>query len=120
MAILTQPADNSEPERTRRHLRLVPATLDLTGPIPLIGGVPVYPIFGSLLNGNLAPHHLEMLAASGITPEHAARRGYETITDKRRLAELKIVTAARSHVPGLLVPLLRPDRSHVGLPVPAR
>jgi putative DNA primase/helicase len=53
------------------------------------------------------PDHLAMLAASGITPEHAAARGYETITDKRRLAELKIVKDARSHVPGLLVPLLR-------------
>ena len=55
-----------------------------------------------------------MLAASGITPEHAARRGYETIDDKRRLAELKIVTAARSHIPGLLVPTLRPDGSMWG------
>ena len=62
----------------------------------------------------ISPDHLAMLAASGITPEHAALRGYETITDKRRLAELKIVTAARSRVPGLLVPLLRADRSQWG------
>ena len=33
-------------------------------------------------------------------------RGYETITDSRRLAELKIVKAARDCVPGLLIPLL--------------
>ena len=33
-------------QRHDRHLHLVPATLDLTGPIPLIGGVPVYPIYG--------------------------------------------------------------------------
>jgi hypothetical protein len=26
----------------------------------------------------LAEHHAEMLAASGITPEHAELRGYET------------------------------------------
>jgi hypothetical protein len=37
---------------------------------------------------NIAPHHLDMLAASGIIPEHAARRGYETIRDPQRLAEL--------------------------------
>lgn len=59
----------------------------------------------------ISDEHLAMLAASGITPEHAVRRGYETITDKYRLAELKIVTAARSHVPGLLVPLRRIDGS---------
>ena len=62
----------------------------------------------------ISPDHFAMLAASGITPEHAALRGYETVTDKRRLAELKIVTAARSRVPGLLVPLLRADRSQWG------
>jgi Domain of unknown function (DUF3854) len=60
------------------------------------------------------PDHSAMLAASGITPEHAALRGYETITDKRRLAGLKIVKDARSHVPGLLVPALRPDGSMWG------
>ena len=43
----------------------------------------------------IADHHLAMLAASGITPEHAARRGYQTIDDEHRLAELRIVTAAR-------------------------
>ena len=62
----------------------------------------------------IADHHLAMLAASGITPEHAALRGYETITDKSRLAKLGIVVAARSHVPGLLVPLLRVDGSRWG------
>ena len=54
----------------------------------------------------LSEHHLAALAASGVTPEHAAARGYETITDSRRLAELKIVKAARGCVPGLLIPLL--------------
>ena len=41
----------------------------------------------------LADHHLAALTASGITPEHAALRGYETITeaDARRLADIKIV-----------------------------
>jgi Domain of unknown function (DUF3854) len=58
-------------------------------------------------------HHLDMLAASGITPEFAAARGYETITEKRRLADLKI-TAAGRNVPGLLVPMLRDDGSTWG------
>ena len=41
-------------------------------------------------------------------PRARGARGYETITDSRRLAELKIVKAARDRVPGLLVPLLAP------------
>jgi hypothetical protein len=69
---------------------------------------------GRHAEGVISPDHLAMLDASGITPEHAALRGYESITDKRRLAELKIVTAARSHVPGLVVPLLRPDGCNWG------
>jgi hypothetical protein len=57
-------------------------------------------------------HHLDMLAASGVTPEFAALRGYETITEENRsrLAEVNIVTTGRK-VPGLLVPHLRPDGS---------
>ena len=51
-----------------------------------------------------------MLAESGITDEYARARGYETVTDKRRLDELKITPAGRN-VPGLLVPLLRADAS---------
>jgi P4 family phage/plasmid primase-like protien len=50
--------------------------------------------------------HLAALAASGITSEHAAARGYETVTDAERLAQVGIVKAARDHVPGLLVPML--------------
>ena len=57
--------------------------------------------------------HLKMLAASGITEEFATARGYETITEKRRLADLKITTAGRN-VPGLLVPMLRNDGSTWG------
>jgi Protein of unknown function (DUF3631)/Domain of unknown function (DUF3854) len=56
----------------------------------------------------IADHHLVMLAASGITTEHAAARGYETITDIKRLADIKVVTPGR-RVPGLLVPQLRAD-----------
>ncbi len=47
----------------------------------------------------ISDDHLEILAASGITPEYATARGYETITEKRRLADLKI-TAAGRNVPG--------------------
>ena len=60
------------------------------------------------------PDHLAMLAASGITADYAAKRGYETITQKGRLAQIKIVQAARGQVPGLLVPLLRVDGSTWG------
>ena len=31
----------------------------------------------------ISPEHPAMLAASGITVEHAMARGYETVTDKR-------------------------------------
>jgi hypothetical protein len=61
----------------------------------------------------IAQHHLDMLAASGITPEHAERRGYETIRDPRRLAELGIAKAGQ-RTQGLLVPQLRADGSAWG------
>jgi hypothetical protein len=64
----------------------------------------------------LSDHHLAMLAASGITEEFATARGYETVTDRARLADLlihtgetvKIVSTGR-RVPGLLIPLLGID-----------
>jgi hypothetical protein len=61
----------------------------------------------------IAEHHLAMLAASGITVEHAAARGYETITDRRRFADIDITKAGRN-TPGLLVPMLRVDGSTWG------
>ncbi len=61
----------------------------------------------------ISDDHLKMLAASGITEEHAQLRGYETITEKRRLADLEITPAGRN-VPGLLVPMLRVDGSTWG------
>ncbi|MDQ1320601.1 MAG: toprim protein, partial [Actinomycetota bacterium] len=61
----------------------------------------------------ISPEHLKALAGSGITPEFAARRGYETVTDVRRLADLKIAAAGRN-TPGLLVPQLRVDGSTWG------
>jgi hypothetical protein len=53
----------------------------------------------------LADNHREALTRSGIDPERAASRGYETITNKQRLADIG-VTPAGQRVPGLLVPLL--------------
>jgi hypothetical protein len=66
--------------------------------------------------------HLKMLAASGISAEHARRRGYETIENGRYLANLGnngngdriAITAAGRSTPGLLIPLLGPDRSTWG------
>jgi Domain of unknown function (DUF3854) len=64
----------------------------------------------------ISADHLKMLASSGITEEFARARGYETVTDKGRLAALpihtgetvKIVSTGR-RVPGLLIPLLGID-----------
>lgn len=64
----------------------------------------------------IAPNHLDMLAASGITPEHAAARGYATMRSHDgpfRLAKLKITKAGRK-APGLLIPQLRADGSTWG------
>lgn len=61
----------------------------------------------------LSREHLDALAASGISPDYAAVRGYETITATTRLADLGITKAGRS-TPGLLVPQLRADGSTWG------
>jgi hypothetical protein len=57
----------------------------------------------------LAQKHLATLAESGITPEYAVLRGYDTITDRQRLTDIHIARAARNCVPGLLIPLLGID-----------
>jgi hypothetical protein len=62
----------------------------------------------------LNENHAKMLAASGIPPEHAVARGYETIVDSRRLVQLGFVKNACKCVPGLLIPLLRRDGSTWG------
>jgi predicted transcriptional regulator len=61
----------------------------------------------------IADQHLAMLTASGITAEHAAARGYETITDTARLTEINVVRPGR-RTAGLLVPQLRADGSTWG------
>jgi hypothetical protein len=70
----------------------------------------------------ISGEHLKMLAASGISAEHARRRGYESIESGRYLANLGTnpngdtigITRAGRNTPGLLIPLLRPDRSTWG------
>lgn len=61
----------------------------------------------------IAKHHLDMLAASGISADRAQLRGYETVNDKGRLIDVGIAAAGR-RVPGLLVPQLRADGSTWG------
>lgn len=56
----------------------------------------------------LSDHHRAALAASGIAPERAAARGYETIYDPRRLTQVGIANGGQ-RTPGLLVPLLKAD-----------
>lgn len=56
----------------------------------------------------LSDEHAAQLAASGITAEHANKRGYETIRDPRRLAQLGIAKGGQ-RTQGLLVPMLRVD-----------
>jgi len=62
--------------------------------------------YGMALHAN----HAAMLAASGITPEHARARRYVTVDTKVRLEQLGITPPGRN-VPGLLVPSLRVDGS---------
>jgi hypothetical protein len=63
----------------------------------------------------IADHHLKMLAESGVTPEHAALRGYMTCGPAQHsfLQHVNVVKPGR-RIPGLLVPLLRADGSTWG------
>ena len=61
----------------------------------------------------LLDQHAAILAASGITPEHARARGYVSVDTKKRLEDLKVVKSGR-RVPGLLIPQLRQDGSTWG------
>lgn len=61
----------------------------------------------------LFSQHAAMLAASGITPDHARARGYVSVDTKVRLAGLGVTPSGR-RVPGLLVPSLRADGSTWG------
>jgi hypothetical protein len=89
-----------------------------TGNMPSLGVNGSVPEGGA--EGNIAPHHLEILAKSGISPEFAAQRGYETINESTPLAKLKLANDARNLVPGLQIPLRDKRGSVLGLSVPAR
>lgn len=67
----------------------------------------------STYSAALLTQHADMLAASGVTPDHARARGYVSVDTKKRLEGLNITRAGRN-VPGLLVPSLRPDGSTWG------
>jgi hypothetical protein len=54
-----------------------------------------------------------MLAASGITPEFAALRGYQTLTNRKQVRRYNIARDG-CNVPGLLIPQLRIDGSTWG------
>jgi hypothetical protein len=68
-------------------------------------------VAASETNGRIHEHHLDMLAKSGITPEFAALRGYETFVNAGSLKALGLAKAARNLVPGLAFPLLHADGS---------
>ncbi|MBA2559908.1 MAG: hypothetical protein H0V07_08475, partial [Propionibacteriales bacterium] len=59
------------------------------------------------------PQHADLLAASGITPDHARARGYIPVDTKVRLEGIGVTKAGRN-VPGLLIPQLRKDGSTWG------
>lgn len=63
--------------------------------------------------GALFPQHAAMLAASGITPEHAFARGYQSVDTRTRLEAIGVTKAGRN-VPGLLIPSLLVDGSTWG------
>jgi Protein of unknown function (DUF3631)/Domain of unknown function (DUF3854) len=61
----------------------------------------------------LSEAHLKTLAASGISPEFAQARGYETITSLKRLEDL-VIPLKQRRVPGLLIPGHRKDGTIAG------
>jgi hypothetical protein len=64
----------------------------------------------------IADNHLAMLAASGITPEYAERRGYMTCRASQHSFLTYTVKIVKPGIrfPGLLIPLLRIDGSTWG------
>jgi hypothetical protein len=63
---------------------------------------------------SLNDRHLERLAASGIDPQFAALRGYETVENVTCLQALGLAKKAQTLVPGLMFPLLHADGSNAG------
>lgn len=62
---------------------------------------------------SIFPQHAAMLAASGITPEHARARGYVSVDTKARLEGIGVTKTGRN-IPGLLIPSKRHDGSTWG------
>lgn len=108
-------------DRDSAQVSVVVATPDAYRDSPLFGasGSSQPPSGGHAVDGldsyggALLRHHAAMLAASGISPEHARARRYRSIDTKVGLARYK-VAAAGQRVPGLLVPMLRVDGSEWG------
>lgn len=66
----------------------------------------------SPFSGALLPQHAQVLTASGITPEHAGARGYQSVDERTWFKRSGLAVArAGQRVPGLLVPQLRADGS---------
>jgi hypothetical protein len=90
---------------------------DITSPVadPVYPLPPLYPVPpGGLSHNRVEQRHMDMLAASGITPEHIERRGYMTVTTETHgFGITKIVKPGR-RTPGLMIPLLRKDGSTWG------
>ncbi len=57
----------------------------------------------------LSPEHVAMLVASGITPQQAGLRGYETVIYWSHLCSLRFTEDNSYRAPGLLIPLLDVD-----------
>lgn len=82
-----------------------------------VDGVPLGPnVDGTVpeTGGHLHPDHLDMLARSGISPQFAALRGYETVENATCLKGFGLAKAAQKLVPGLMFPLLHADESVAG------
>jgi len=101
------PADDDGPGRstTEANIAELPeaTSADQANATPSVTDVPKF----------ISDQHMEILAASGITPEFAQRRGYETIRDDRKLA-LAGIARAGQRTQGILIPLLRANGTRWG------
>ena len=62
----------------------------------------------------LLEKHLDHLKASAICIDVIRERGYESVLDKKRLADLGFNKAQQQHTPGILIPLWGVDGQIVG------
>lgn len=101
-----RPTDHSITVEDSSRLRGLPASSANTAGISTDAAVNQWGM-------SILPQHRAMLAASGITPEIARRRGYVSVDTKVRVRTLGI-TRAGCNVPGLLIPSRRIDGSTWG------